>query len=373
MTGIVSRSTPRSLTVGDSLGENWGKELAERIENGSDKPARGKASYAYQRGYDLGLAANDLTQVSVFDPKNPDSKDFIGGYRAAIFDRVLNRTLTNARANELLRFIKEMDVPQDDRPDVNISASMINEKSEVKLDRTSKDFRTGYHAGRELNLIDHKVAEDENIFSLEYLRGHREGLISRVNDKVITVNKARELMGLHPFLPEETTLAPEDVVATPNHYRNGKIDVANFITDQKLDFPRGAVVKYVVRAGKKDSAKELEDLEKAAAFLQMAYNLARGRNAVEYEADGQTVVMDLFQKTDKPQANNGYGPLIKFGHVGGTIFQLPPGARFMESVGGDYYIQLDTGERLTVGKSASVYGMDHEGKVLLHPTKNNDV
>lgn len=37
---------------------------------------------------------------------------------------------------------------------------------------------------------------------------------------------------------------------------------------QYLNFCRGNVVKYVCRAGKKDAARELEDLRKAAWYLE---------------------------------------------------------------------------------------------------------
>ncbi|EQK39786.1 hypothetical protein C672_3661 [[Clostridium] bifermentans ATCC 638] len=53
----------------------------------------------------------------------------------------------------------------------------------------------------------------------------------------------------------------------PNHYKSGKFDVIAFCFEHELDFALGNVVKYVVRAGKKDSSKELEDLLKAQEYL----------------------------------------------------------------------------------------------------------
>lgn len=58
-----------------------------------------------------------------------------------------------------------------------------------------------------------------------------------------------------------------DPVNHPSHYTSGKIEVMDFIADQNLNFGRGNVVKYTARAGKKDPAKELEDLRKAAWYL----------------------------------------------------------------------------------------------------------
>lgn len=59
----------------------------------------------------------------------------------------------------------------------------------------------------------------------------------------------------------------KDPVNNPAHYTSGKIEVIDFIEDQKLNFPRGNAVKYIARAGKKDPAKEVEDLEKAVWYL----------------------------------------------------------------------------------------------------------
>lgn len=58
-----------------------------------------------------------------------------------------------------------------------------------------------------------------------------------------------------------------DVVNHPSHYTSGKIEVIDFIEDQKLPYHLGNVVKYVARAGKKDPTKTVEDLKKAAWYL----------------------------------------------------------------------------------------------------------
>ena len=53
----------------------------------------------------------------------------------------------------------------------------------------------------------------------------------------------------------------------PNHYK-GKFETIDVIEDWKLGFNLGNTVKYISRAGKKDPAKYLEDLEKAAWYLK---------------------------------------------------------------------------------------------------------
>ena len=53
----------------------------------------------------------------------------------------------------------------------------------------------------------------------------------------------------------------------PSHYNAGKIEVIDFIEDQGLNFSRGNALKYLVRAGVKDKAKEVEDLQKSAWYI----------------------------------------------------------------------------------------------------------
>lgn len=59
-----------------------------------------------------------------------------------------------------------------------------------------------------------------------------------------------------------------DPVNRPAHYTDGKIEVIEYIEDKKLGFCLGNAVKYISRAGKKDPAKEVEDLEKAVWYVQ---------------------------------------------------------------------------------------------------------
>ena len=59
----------------------------------------------------------------------------------------------------------------------------------------------------------------------------------------------------------------------PPHYQKGKIQVWDFIADQKLDFFKGNVVKYVCRAGTKTGETELDDLMKAKVYVEKAIEL----------------------------------------------------------------------------------------------------
>ena len=59
-----------------------------------------------------------------------------------------------------------------------------------------------------------------------------------------------------------------DNVNHPKHYTSGKIEVIDFIEDKGLNYHRGNAIKYIVRAGIKDKAKEVEDLQKAVWYLE---------------------------------------------------------------------------------------------------------
>lgn len=76
------------------------------------------------------------------------------------------------------------------------------------------------------------------------------------------------------------TIVTEDNVNRPSHYTSGKIEVIDFIEDQKLPFHLGNVVKYVARAGKKDPTKTVEDLKKAAWYINRYIQLLETGGAV---------------------------------------------------------------------------------------------
>jgi hypothetical protein len=58
-----------------------------------------------------------------------------------------------------------------------------------------------------------------------------------------------------------------DPVNHPPHYKAGGIETIDFIEAKDLNYRLGNVIKYVSRAGKKDS-DPVQDLQKAAWYLQ---------------------------------------------------------------------------------------------------------
>ena len=52
----------------------------------------------------------------------------------------------------------------------------------------------------------------------------------------------------------------------PDYYKRGSTDVWDFIREQQLNFHLGNAIKYICRAGYKDS--KIQDLEKAIHYLE---------------------------------------------------------------------------------------------------------
>ena len=66
-----------------------------------------------------------------------------------------------------------------------------------------------------------------------------------------------------------------DLVNHPEHYKAGGIEVIDFIESKDLNYRLGNVVKYISRAGKKDS-DPVQDLEKAAWYLKREIEARKG-------------------------------------------------------------------------------------------------
>ena len=91
-----------------------------------------------------------------------------------------------------------------------------------------------------------------------------------LNSKQLTYrNSDGECTGFHEQ-KQETNKAP-------THYDNGKeYDLIDVINDYNVNFCRGNVIKYVVRAGKKKD--ELQDLLKAKDYLEREIKRVRINN-----------------------------------------------------------------------------------------------
>ena len=70
--------------------------------------------------------------------------------------------------------------------------------------------------------------------------------------------------------------AADDTVNHPSHYTEGhRIEVIEFLEDWMLPFHLANCIKYICRAGRKDPAKTIEDLEKGRWYLSRYIDLLR--------------------------------------------------------------------------------------------------
>jgi hypothetical protein len=71
----------------------------------------------------------------------------------------------------------------------------------------------------------------------------------------------------------------KEMVNHPNHYggESNPYEAIKVIDAWDLDFCLGNTVKYISRAGKKNTDKELEDLKKALWYLQHKINTLEKR------------------------------------------------------------------------------------------------
>ena len=66
-----------------------------------------------------------------------------------------------------------------------------------------------------------------------------------------------------------------DYVNHPDHYTDGGIETIDFIEAKNMSFHLGNAIKYISRAGKKDSSKTIEDLQKAIWYIERYINLLK--------------------------------------------------------------------------------------------------
>ena len=62
----------------------------------------------------------------------------------------------------------------------------------------------------------------------------------------------------------------------PDHYRRHGIELIDLL--EGMQFSRGSAVKYLVHAGLKNPATELEDLRKAAWYIQREITRLEGES-----------------------------------------------------------------------------------------------
>ncbi len=70
-----------------------------------------------------------------------------------------------------------------------------------------------------------------------------------------------------------------EMVNHPNHYggETNTYEVIKIIEALEMDFHLGNTFKYIVRAGKKDTDREIQDLKKALWYLERKIQLLENK------------------------------------------------------------------------------------------------
>ncbi|MGB1651133.1 MAG: DUF3310 domain-containing protein [Acidimicrobiales bacterium] len=87
------------------------------------------------------------------------------------------------------------------------------------------------------------------------------------------------------FSEEEMSEGSSDI-DNPSHYSRWKIEPITFIMENEVEFWRGNIIKYAMRAGYKhrdglkDWEAEIEDLEKIRRYAEMRINHIKGEETL---------------------------------------------------------------------------------------------
>lgn len=86
---------------------------------------------------------------------------------------------------------------------------------------------------------------------------------------------------------ETRTNSKADEIKEPTHYARWAIEPIDMIMQNGLEFWRGNILKYVMRAGYKQGSyktsreAEIADLNKAARYIEMRINQLQGKDITE--------------------------------------------------------------------------------------------
>lgn len=89
---------------------------------------------------------------------------------------------------------------------------------------------------------------------------------------------------LEKTLKTELVKTEDPAINTPAHYKFSKFEVIEVIEDWGLNYHRGNVVKYTARAGRKNPRTEVQDLEKAAWYLQREIERVKAQQPDDWKA-----------------------------------------------------------------------------------------
>lgn len=142
---------------------------------------------------------------------------------------------------------------------------------EVKDFKTTAEFLEGLknYAERQIALVSDEEATEQN-------KGYLLAMNETLKTILAYIDINNEQIKLVPSAGVNNEVEVQnDPVNHPSHYTDGNIEVISYIEDKGLieGFCKGNAIKYISRAGKKESAalqideKELQDIKKARWYL----------------------------------------------------------------------------------------------------------
>ena len=84
----------------------------------------------------------------------------------------------------------------------------------------------------------------------------------------------------------------KEQVNHPSHYNQGKYEIIEVIEDSDFDFHLGNTLKYLCRAGKKDSAKLVEDLKKSLWYAERKLVEVKNPRDIKFILDASDIIED---------------------------------------------------------------------------------
>jgi len=123
--------------------------------------------------------------------------------------------------------------------------------------------------GKSVDYIAKTIGADKKYIRTVRRKGAQKLQVERNHDpKVVKAEKGY-------IKRVEALYKKPDLVNHPPHYRDGGIEVIDFIEAKDLNFRLGNAIKYISRAGKKNS-DPVQDLEKAVWYLQREIDARKG-------------------------------------------------------------------------------------------------
>ena len=146
------------------------------------------------------------------------------------------------------------------------------------MEMTKEEILRSYQEAKKKNeqikiLAQLNLCSQDNIIEILKEMGVDGRALPRLHKPKPAEQQEPTIDGPAPEIKEAAKVVENDTVNHPSHYTDGKIEVIDYIEDKKLGYHLGNAVKYISRAGKKDPDKEIEDLKKAAWYInrEIAY------------------------------------------------------------------------------------------------------